>query len=150
MSNFPSNGPQICQASYKWILNLEDIWNRIPKLVYERKKERDECFRWSFWHLKKKLSSLSIVLNLCAVKQIRQGAEAHGSLQGCANKSQRHNNQFKYAIIEMQHISKIWVFNFFLCMYIYISNNPRLSVASNAPTLSFVFTLGENMKNSVH
>jgi len=44
------------------------------------------------------------------VRQISQGAEAHGGLQGCANKSQRHNNQFKYAIIEMQHISQIEVF----------------------------------------
>jgi len=75
------------------------------------------------------------------VRQISQGAEAHGGLQGCANKSQRHNNQFKYAIIEMQHISQIEVF--FLCIYSSVS-------VTNAPTLSFVFTIGENMKNSNH
>jgi len=30
-SNFIQIVPQICQASHKWILNLEDVWNRIPK-----------------------------------------------------------------------------------------------------------------------
>jgi len=48
------------------------------------------------------------VLNLVSeADKIRQGAEAHGSFQGCGNKSQSHTNQIKYAIIEIQHISHI-------------------------------------------